>query len=113
MIGPDNNIYTIIGDVGGHKNQAQNQESEGEPDGTNGILRITQDGIPVANSPLGDRVPLNLYYLYGLRNSFGFDFDPITSNYGILKMVKTLVMKLILLNQDLIADRIRCKIYGH
>ena len=78
MIGPDNNIYTIIGDVGGHRNQAQNQESGGEPDGTSGILRITQDGMPLTNSPLGDRVPLNLYYSYGLRNSFGFDFDPIT-----------------------------------
>ena len=78
MIGPDNNIYTIIGDVGGHRNQAQNQESGGEPDGTSGMLRITQDGMPLTNSPLGDRVPLNLYYSYGLRNSFGLDFDPIT-----------------------------------
>ena len=78
MIGPDNNIYTIIGDVGGHRNQAQNQESGGEPDATSGMLRITQDGIPVANSPLGNREPLNLYYSYGVRNSFGFDFDPIT-----------------------------------
>ena len=78
MIGPDNNIYTVIGDVGGHRNQAQNQESGGEPDATSGMLRITQDGMPVANSPLGNREPLNLYYSYGLRNSFGFDFDPIT-----------------------------------
>jgi aldose sugar dehydrogenase len=78
MIGNDNNIYTIIGDVGGHRNQAQNQESGGEPDGTSGMLRINQNGLPVAISPLGDREPLNLYYSYGLRNSFGFDFDPIT-----------------------------------
>jgi aldose sugar dehydrogenase len=77
-IGPDNNVYAIIGDVGGHRNQAQNQESGGEPDGTSGILRITKDGIPVVNSPLGDRMPLNLYYSYGLRNSFGIDFDPVT-----------------------------------
>ena len=39
---------------------------------------ISKDGIPVANSPLGERVPLNLYYSYGLRNSFGIDFDPLT-----------------------------------
>ena len=78
MIGPDDNIYTIIGDVGGHRNQAQNQESGGEPDATSGMLRITPDGMPVVNSPLGDREPLNLYYSYGVRNSFGFDFDPIT-----------------------------------
>jgi glucose/arabinose dehydrogenase len=78
MIGPDNNIYTVIGDVGGHRNQAQNQDSGGEPDGTSGMLRITQDGMPLINSPIGDREALNLYYSYGLRNSFGFDFDPIT-----------------------------------
>src|SRR5687768_15285613 len=34
IIGPDNNVYTVIGDVGGHRNQAQNQESGGQPDGT-------------------------------------------------------------------------------
>ncbi len=34
--------------------------------------------MPVAISPLGDREPLNLYYSYKLRNSFGIDFDPIT-----------------------------------
>jgi glucose/arabinose dehydrogenase len=45
-IGPDNNVYVIIGDVDGHETQAQNQESrEEEPaDGTSGILRINHDG---------------------------------------------------------------------
>src|SRR5215217_8327280 len=77
-IGPDNNIYVIIGDVDGHQTQAQNQESGGEPDGTSGILRITQDGQPVggidgdgSSSILGNTYPLNLYYAYGIRNSFG------------------------------------------
>src|SRR5215211_6479204 len=80
-IGPDNNVYVIIGDVDGHETLAQNQESGEEPDGTSGILRITQDGKPVGSSGiLGDSYPLNLYYAYGIRNSFGFDFDPITGN---------------------------------
>jgi aldose sugar dehydrogenase len=80
-IGPDNNVYVIIGDVDGHETLAQNQESGGEPDGTSGILRITQDGKPVGSSGiLGDSYPLNLYYAYGIRNSFGFDFDSITGN---------------------------------
>ena len=80
MIGPDNNVYLVIGDVDGHRTEAQNQESGGEPDGTSGILRITQDGRPVGSGILGDSYPLNLYYAYGIRNSFGFDFDPITGN---------------------------------
>ena len=29
---------------------------------------------------LGDETPLNLYYAYGVRNSFGINFDPITGN---------------------------------
>jgi glucose/arabinose dehydrogenase len=75
-------VYLVIGDVDGHQTQAQNQQSGGEePDGTSGILRITQDGKPVGSSGiLGDSYPLNLYYAYGIRNSFGFDFDPVTGN---------------------------------
>jgi aldose sugar dehydrogenase len=81
MIGPDNNVYLVIGDVDGHLTQAQNQQSGEEPDGTSGILRVTQDGKPVGSSGiLGDSYPLNLYYAYGVRNSFGFDFDPVTGN---------------------------------
>src|SRR5215212_2641871 len=81
MIGPDNNVYVIIGDVDGHETLAQNQESGEEADGTSGILRITQDGKPVGSSGiLGDSYPLNLYYAYGIRNSFGFDFDPVNAN---------------------------------
>jgi aldose sugar dehydrogenase len=70
----------VIGDVDGHRTKAQNQQSGGEPDGTSGILRITQDGRPVGIGILGNTHPLNLYYAYGIRNSFGFDFDPITGN---------------------------------
>ncbi len=29
---------------------------------------------------LGDTNPNDLYYIYGLRNSFGMDFDPVTGN---------------------------------
>ena len=87
-IGPDNNVYVIIGDVDGHLTQAQNQESGEEPaDGTSGILRITQDGQSVVHigasggeGILGNSFPLNLYYAYGIRNSFGFDFDPVSGN---------------------------------
>jgi glucose/arabinose dehydrogenase len=27
---------------------------------------------------IGDKFPFNLYYAYGIRNSFGMDFDPVT-----------------------------------
>jgi glucose/arabinose dehydrogenase len=53
-------------------------------DGRAGILRMTQNGSPVVDNKqhglLGDNYPLNLYYGYGLKNSFGIDFDPVTGN---------------------------------
>ena len=78
IIGPDNNLYIPIGDVDGHISQAQNTKDGGPPDGSGGILRITQDGKPVGNGIIGDRSPANKYFAYGIRNSFGLDFDPVT-----------------------------------
>jgi aldose sugar dehydrogenase len=78
--GPDQNVYLIIGDVS-HFNKAQNKIKGSEPDGTSAILRITQDGKAIQdNKNLGDKDPLNKYYAYGIRNSFGMDFDPVTGN---------------------------------
>ena len=78
VIGPDSNIYLVVGDVGKLGSKTQNYQNGSEPDGTSGILRLTQDGNPVGNAILGDYYPLNLYYAYGIKNSFGIDFDPIT-----------------------------------
>jgi len=77
----DNNLYITIGGVGidGHKTKAQNVRNGVEPDGTSGILVITQDGQQVTqNGILGSQDPLVKYYAYGIWNSFGIDFDPLT-----------------------------------
>ena len=80
-IGPDNNVYYIVGEVGGHRTQAQNIEDGPEPNGLGGVLRITQDGqIVPGDAIFGDESPLDLYYAMGIRNSFGMDFDPVTGN---------------------------------
>ena len=80
VIGPDKNVYLSTGDVGGRNGQSQNNRT-GEPvDGTSGILRVTPDGKPIGNGILGNSDTLRLYYAYGIRNSFGFDFDPVTRN---------------------------------
>jgi glucose/arabinose dehydrogenase len=82
VIGPDNYVYLVIGMVGTTadvKTQTQNVKSGSGPDGRGGILRITQDGKPVSGSGiLGNTFPLNIYNAYGIRNSFGIGFDPIT-----------------------------------
>src|SRR5215204_5130425 len=78
----DNNLYITIGgvDIEGHKTKAQNVKNGREPDGTSSILRITLDGKTVPNgSILGNEPLLNkYYYAYGIWNSFGIDFDPMT-----------------------------------
>jgi aldose sugar dehydrogenase len=38
VIGPDNNVYVVIGDVFSHRTKAQNSVNGSEPDGTGGIL---------------------------------------------------------------------------
>ena len=82
VIGPvDQNVYVGIGDVGKHRTRSENNAHGLAADGTGGILRVTQDGDAVVpNSPLGDDTDptLNKYYAYGIRNTFGMDFDPVT-----------------------------------
>ena len=86
IIGPDNNVYVPVGDLDNIENReyfntlAQNFYNSKGADGRSGILRITQDGNPVGKGILGKEYPLNLYYAYGIRNSFGMDFDPVTGN---------------------------------
>ena len=86
-IGPDKNVYVIVGNLyspvfnkGGENNLIQNIKEGNEPDGRGGIIRVTQDGQLVGNGILGDEHPLDMYYAYGIRNSFGIDFDPVTGN---------------------------------
>jgi aldose sugar dehydrogenase len=78
LVGPDKNVYVVIGDLRSHRTQSQNVVNGPPVDNTSGILRVTQDGNVVQNAPLGDTSSLNLYYAYGIRNSFGIDFDPMT-----------------------------------
>ena len=78
-VGPDKNVYLVIGDLLHPRTIMSNNSTGLPPDGTSGVLRITQDGQPITGENiLGDADPLNKYYAYGIRNSFGIDFDPLT-----------------------------------
>ena len=84
-VGPDDNLYVTVGDIDGTFKQgfetmAQNYQNASNPDGRSGMLMITQDGKPVGNGIIGNYYPLDLYYAYGIRNSFGIDWDPITGD---------------------------------
>jgi glucose/arabinose dehydrogenase len=85
-IGPDHNVYLTLGHLLGsfrnkeYETMAQNYQNSTIVDGRAGILRITPDGKPVGKGILGSNFPLNLYFAYGTRNSFGIDWDPVTGN---------------------------------
>src|ERR1041385_3940850 len=56
-IGPDNNVYIVIGDLGSTNSetfltQTQNIRDGLPPDGRGGILRVTQDGNVVPNGAI-------------------------------------------------------------
>src|SRR5918992_3293272 len=84
LVGPDDdNVYVTIGGIGinGHQTKTQNIQNGKDPDGTSGILVITQDGKEAikGSSILGsNKDPINKYYAYGIWNSFGIAFDPVT-----------------------------------
>ena len=76
-IGPDNNIFLSGGDAS-IEMQTSNFKNASLPDGRGGILHMTPDGKPVKTSLFGNEHLINLYYAYGLRNSFGLAFDPLS-----------------------------------
>ena len=82
IIGPDNYLYVVIGDVK-HEGKLQNIIDGPDPDNTGVIFRVnTENGSPAPDNPFinnnNDSSLLNKYYAYGIRNSFGIAFDPIT-----------------------------------
>jgi aldose sugar dehydrogenase len=82
VIGPDGYLYAVIGDLN-HDGQLQNFPDGPPPDDTSVILRVNvEDGSAAPDNPFansGDDA-LSKYYAYGIRNSFGMDFDPVTGN---------------------------------
>jgi glucose/arabinose dehydrogenase len=84
VIGQDNNLYLTVGDIYGYQTKAQNVKDGSDPDGSSAVLRLTLDGKAVnGSSILGSSDPLNKYYAYGIRNSFGIDIDPLTEKIWI------------------------------
>jgi glucose/arabinose dehydrogenase len=83
-IGPDNQLYSIVGELQ-REGQLQNMHDGPTPDDSGVIFRVDPaDGSASVNNPFieaGDNIDsngLSKYYAYGIRNSFGMDFDPVT-----------------------------------
>jgi aldose sugar dehydrogenase len=82
-IGPDNYLYGVIGDLN-HMGKLQNIVNGPDPDDTGVIFRVNpEDGSSAPDNPFinnnDELSSLNKYYAYGIRNSFGIAFDPVTN----------------------------------
>jgi glucose/arabinose dehydrogenase len=90
-IGPDKQLYAVIGDLVTINNTLQNRHSHDNhretPNNSSVIFRVDpSDGSIPKDNPFykgyhkdGFLKALTYYYAYGIRNSFGFDFDPLTA----------------------------------
>ena len=102
--GPDGKLYVIVGDTGRRgqtQNLADGPVAAGTPDDQFGgpeiddmhrtgvIMRLNPDGSAPRDNPffrrgrsVGGEVGVNLQklYAYGIRNSFGMDFDPVSGD---------------------------------
>ena len=95
-IGYDNYLYAVIGDLTAPDSVLQNNKNGKNPNDTSVILRVNPaNGLAVNHNPFYSnnnhnnnsgyynyknnvQSSLDRYYAYGIRNSFGIDFDPLT-----------------------------------
>ena len=79
--GPDDALYAVIGDLN-RNGKLQNNPGGADPDDTGVILRIGTSGQALGDNPFFSPAdPLGAmgrYFAYGVRNSFGLAFDPVT-----------------------------------
>ena len=79
--GPDDALYTVIGDLN-RQGTLQNLPDGPDPDDTGVILRTDAAGRAIFDnpfySPTDPESPMGRYYAYGVRNSFGLAFDPLS-----------------------------------
>lgn len=81
--GPDDALYAVIGDLN-RNGKLQNFPAGPDPDDTGVIFRVARSGAGLPDNPFHDPAdsanPMNRYYAYGVRNSFGLAFDPVTGD---------------------------------
>lgn len=86
VFGPDGKLYVSTGDVN-RDESTENFEKARTITRTGSILRVNPSGTSVVSNPFYDPrfigtqyEAINDIYAYGIRNSFGLAFDPVTGN---------------------------------
>src|SRR5262245_18120289 len=77
--GPDGELYLATGDLNRDRKE-QNNPAATAASGTGGIYRLNEDGTLPADNPFAANPDpaLRGLFAYGIRNSFGLAFDPVT-----------------------------------
>lgn len=79
--GPDGKLYAVIGDQELNGALQNDPFAFASPDNTSVIFRLNDDGSTPDDNPLADAgMGFDRYYAYGIRNSFGLAFDPVTGH---------------------------------
>lgn len=76
VFGPDGKLYGATGDL--NRSALEQNSSTTVSSNVGGIYRLNTDLTPGTGNPFGGaQAP---FYAYGVRNSFGLAFDPVTEN---------------------------------
>ena len=83
LFGPDGKLYGSIGDLGrGEFGNPRIEQNTGPANSSygGGIFRLNDDGTIPADNPFvaHENAAVQRLFAYGVRNSFGMDFDPRT-----------------------------------
>jgi glucose/arabinose dehydrogenase len=78
LIGPDDNLYVGVGDLEDHLTYTQNVKTGRAFENSSVIFRLDKDGNAATDGPFNTSKAPRGVYAYGIRNSFGMDFDPLT-----------------------------------
>ncbi len=82
-IGPDGHLYTVIGDTNAGGGMLDNETEGRLPDDKSVIYRVNKEtGEGIDGNPFHahDDQKMHRYFAYGIRNSFGLAFDPVTGS---------------------------------
>ncbi|HEX8523387.1 MAG TPA: PQQ-dependent sugar dehydrogenase [Tepidisphaeraceae bacterium] len=79
--GPDGKLYGTLGDLNRNLAEQNNQTAANTSSQVGGIYRLNPDGSIPADNPFANNAnpDFRKFYAYGVRNTFGFQFDARTN----------------------------------
>lgn len=78
VFGPDGMLYSVIGDL--NRNNATSNFGGRAVENTAAVIRLTPNGAVPSNNPFTVNGQVSPIYAYGVRNSFGLAFDPVSGD---------------------------------